>query len=80
MKIPVRSRRPVVNAVGALGRARSRRNQGKVDEARRNLKRRLGDELNSHQTCTRIILVLVHIYLKDTLRKYAVQYCKCGAI
>ena len=60
-KIPLRSRRPVVNAIGPLGRARSRPNQGKVDEARRNLKRRLDDELNSYQTCTCIILVLVHI-------------------
>ena len=60
-KIPVRSHRPVVNAVATLGRARSRRNQGKVDEARRNLKRRLDDGLNSYQTCTRIILALVHI-------------------
>ena len=58
--IPVRSRRPVVNAVGLLGRA-SRRNQGKVDDARRNLRERLDEELNSYQTCTRIILVLVHI-------------------
>ena len=51
----------MVNAVSPLGRARCRRNQGKVDEARRNFKRRLDDELNSYQTCTRIILVLVHI-------------------
>ena len=59
--MPVRARRLVVHAVGPLGRARSHRNGGKVDEARRNLKRRLDDELNSYFTCTRIILVLVHI-------------------
>ena len=62
----------MVNAVGPLGRARSRRNQGKVDKACRNLKKGLDDELNSYQTCTRIILVLV-LLLKDTLHKYAVQ-------
>ena len=49
INIPVRSRRPVVNAVGPLGRARSRRNQGKVDEARRKLKRKLDDEHDEKQ-------------------------------
>ena len=39
----------MVNAVGPLGRARSRRNQGKVDEARRKLKRKLDDEHDKKQ-------------------------------
>ena len=39
----------MVNAVGPLGRARSRRNQGKVDEARRKLKRKLDDEHDEKQ-------------------------------
>ena len=56
----------MVNAVDLLGGARSRRSRGKVDEARRNLKGRLDDELNSYHTCTRT-------HLKDTLHKYAVQ-------
>ena len=75
--IPVRLRRPAVNAVCPLCRVRGRRNQGKVDEARRNLKKRLDDEC-----IKRALVSYLYSYISE---RYVTQirgaiYSKCGAI
>ena len=64
----------MINAVGPLGRARGRRNQGKEDEARGNLKRRLDDELN------RIKRVLVSYLYSDISERYVADFFSVQSI